>query len=69
MATRRTPSKRKPKPLKDLLQVTVIEGRYYCACTDQDPTPVSKAKRPQLVMDEKTIALLGRLGVQIKEEK
>lgn len=65
-ASKTVPPKR-PAALKNVLTVTVIDGKYYCACTSQNPTPT--AYQPLVKMDEATEAALRSLGVKFKKGK
>jgi hypothetical protein len=65
-ATKSIPQKR-AAALKNVLTVTVIDGKYYCACTSQNPTPTEH--QPLVKMDDATEAALRELGVKFKKGK
>jgi len=75
MATNEKTTKNAPKKgakaLKNVLTVTVLDGKYYCACTSQTGGGGASVSEftPEVKMDEATEAALRELGVKFKKGK
>lgn len=73
MATNDDSTKNAPKQsataLKNVLTVTVLDGRYYCACTSQNGGGKVSEYTPEVKMDEATETALRELGVKFKKGK
>lgn len=61
--------KERAKALKNVLTVTVLDGKYYCACTSQTGGGGISKYTPLVKMDDATEAALRELGVKFTKGK
>ncbi|MBL8529142.1 MAG: hypothetical protein JNL68_15755 [Burkholderiales bacterium] len=69
MKTTKVVPKQRAKALKNVLTVTVLDGKHYCACTSQPEAGGVTKHTPLVKMDEATEAALRELGVKFKKGK
>jgi hypothetical protein len=65
-----TGTPKEPQPIGELLKVEIVDGRYYCTCTNQAGSGgkiVDDTYRPMMTPDSEVLAALRKLGVNIEE--